>query len=154
MQGGGVDAACLSQWKRGGWKRPCSTYGHPNHCLGVYKHFDATKQGVSLSPLHSCHPSPSAEIPGTGCQRTHSASYTREAQKQTCSRRKGRQIRNTSSATRSLPALNSLQVRLWSRLTLKGTERCWQIWGEQDPSGCTHSTKLDGWGPQVIAVIT
>lgn len=148
MQGGGVDAACLSQWHRGGCKRPCSAYGHPNHRLGVYKHFDATEQGVSLSPLHSSHPSPSTEIPGTGYQRTHSASYTRGAQKQTCSRRKGGEIRCTSSAARSLPALTSLQVRLWSRLTLKGTERCRQIWGEQDPSVGTHSTKLDGWGPQ------
>lgn len=42
---------------------------HPLHtdtpnCLGVYKHFEQTKQGVSLSPLHSCHPPPSTAIPG------------------------------------------------------------------------------------------
>lgn len=106
MQGGGVDAACLSRLKRGGCKTPCIAYGHPNHCLGVYKHFDQTKQGVSLSPLHSCHPSPSAAIPGRLCQRTHSASYTREAQNQICSRGKGKK-KNTSSAAHSLPALRT-----------------------------------------------
>lgn len=80
MQGGGVDAARLSRLKKGGWKSPCIAYGHPNHRLGVYKHFDQTKQGVSLSPLHSCHPALSAEIPGSLPEDTQCQLHKRSAE--------------------------------------------------------------------------
>lgn len=87
--------------------------------LRVYKHFDQAKQGVSLSPLHSCHLSPRAAISGRVCQRTHSTSYTREAQKQIMQQRERKKLAACFSYSP-----NSLRVRI----NFKGHQKMLTDW--------------------------
>lgn len=110
---GGVDAACLSHWKKGNCKAPSLAYGHPNTAW-VFTN-TLSKANREFHCPHCTHvtPSPALQFQGEPCQRTHSASYTREAQKQTCSRGQEKNLKYQLSCTASCCFQNSLQVGLW-----------------------------------------
>lgn len=135
---GGVDAAYLFHSKRGSCKTPSLAHGHPNTAR-VFTN-TLSKPNREFHCPHCTHVTrtPALQFQGEPCQRTHSASYTREAQKQIWSTGEEKKIKNINSAAHSCCSQNSLQVGLWWGLTLKGTERYWQTWSKQDPSVCTH----------------
>lgn len=134
---GVVDAACLSHLKRGNCKTPSLTYRHPNTAW-VFTN-TLSKPNRELHCPHCTHVtlSPALRFQGEPCQRTHSASYTREAQKQICSRG-GEKLKIPAQLHTSLLLSEQPPSRALVRINFKGH---WKILTDFKRAGphCVHT---------------
>lgn len=123
MPGGGGDAVRVPREltaRREATKR-CT--GAPQ-AQSVYKRvLDPNREAHCPRCTHVTRPQSCGS--GTACQRTPSASYMKEGQKQIRRRKEEKnKILNTRSALRSLPALGTGSKEFKGGLSLKGMERC------------------------------
>lgn len=135
---GGVDTACLSHSKRGSCKTPSLAYGHPN--TGWVFTSTLSKPNREFHCPHGTHVTraPALQFQGEPCQRTRSASYTREAQKQICSRGEEKKLKISAQLHTLLLLSEQPPSRALVRINFKGH---WKIPADLKQAGplCVHT---------------